>query len=279
MNMNKILFICLLLISVTSFSQQEKKDFKKIGREWQQDYVKTMRGFVDDNKKIPYNEYSKASLDTIISLYNKETSIERKQMLLRDIKLSSQKSIDFLEAIIRNDTSEEIRCSAINSLAGIDAIPSIPFLLKRIDNKNVSDYEKIITASGLILMQDTVNGERILNKYCYSNDSIVCYKCIWAYYMIGNNSSINYYRYLINNSKDDININIAVQRLAELGDIETAYPIMEKIMNDEDAIKGGIMRVLKALGDEKSLKLIENTLNDKNESNRNFAKKLLETKN
>lgn len=273
--MNKLLLICLLLISMSSFSQQEKKDFRIIGREWQQDYINTMRSFVEENKKIPHNEDTKASLDTIIFYYNNETDIKKKQLFLQYIKLSSQESIDFLEDIIKNDTSEELRCSAINSLTFIGANESITFLLGRTEDDNVSDYEKVIISSGLILLQDTVNGERILNKYCYSNDSMLCYKCIWAYYMLGNTSSINYYRYLINNSKDDININIAVQKLAELGDIETAYPVMEKIMNDSNAIKGGVMRILKILGDERSLQLIKNTLNDKKETNRDYAKKLL----
>ncbi|MDD4829942.1 MAG: hypothetical protein PHE13_05520, partial [Bacteroidales bacterium] len=115
----------------------------------------------------------------------------------------------------------------------------------------------------------------LLNNYCYSNDSMLCYKCIWSYYMLGNTSAINYYRYLINNSKDYINVNIAVQKLAELGDIETAYPVMEKIMNEENSIKGGIMRILKAMGDDKSIQLIKKTLNDKNEANKDYAKKIL----
>jgi HEAT repeat protein len=273
--MNKLMLICLLLISMSSFSQQEMKDFKIIGREWQQDYVNTMRGFVEENKQIPYNENTKASLDTIIFYYNNETNIKKKQFFLQFIKLYSQESIDFLEDIVQNESSEELRISAINSLAFIGSTESIPFLLGRTEDDNVSDYEKVIIASGLILLQDTVNGETLLNNYCYSNDSMLCYKCIWSYYMLGNTSAINYYRYLINNSKDDINVNIAVQKLAELGDIETAYPVMEKIMNDENSIKGGIMRILKAIGDDKSIQLIKKTLNDKNETNKDYAKKIL----
>ncbi len=275
MIMNKLMLICLLLISMSSFSQQEMKDFKIIGREWQQDYVNTMRGFVEENKQIPYNENTKASLDTIIFYYNNETNIKKKQFFLQFIKLYSQESIDFLEDIVQNESSEELRISAINSLAFIGSTESIPFLLGRTEDDNVSDYEKVIIASGLILLQDTVNGETLLNNYCYSNDSMLCYKCIWSYYMLGNTSAINYYRYLINNSKDDINVNIAVQKLAELGDIETAYPVMEKIMNDENSIKGGIMRILKAIGDDKSIQLIKKTLNDKNETNKDYAKKIL----
>lgn len=273
--MNKLMLICLLLISMSSFSQQEMKDFKIIGREWQQDYVNTMRGFVEENKQIPYNENTKASLDTIIFYYNNETNIKKKQFFLQFIKLYSQESIDFLEDIVQNESSEELRISAINSLAFIGSTESIPFLLGRTEDDNVSDYEKVIIASGLILLQDTVNGETLLNNYCYSNDSMLCYKCIWSYYMLGNTSAINYYRYLINNLKDDINVNIAVQKLAELGDIETAYPVMEKIMNDENSIKGGIMRILKAIGDDKSIQLIKKTLNDKNETNKDYAKKIL----
>lgn len=273
--MNKLMLICLLLISMSSFSQQEMKDFKIIGREWQQDYVNTMRGFVEENKQIPYNENTKASLDTIIFYYNNETNIKKKQFFLQFIKLYSQESIDFLEDIVQNESSEELRISAINSLAFIGSTESIPFLLGTTEDDNVSDYEKVIIASGLILLQDTVNGETLLNNYCYSNDSMLCYKCIWSYYMLGNTSAINYYRYLINNLKDDINVNIAVQKLAELGDIETAYPVMEKIMNDENSIKGGIMRILKAIGDDKSIQLIKKTLNDKNETNKDYAKKIL----
>ncbi|MDD2489272.1 MAG: HEAT repeat domain-containing protein [Bacteroidales bacterium] len=273
--MNKLMLICLLLISMSSFSQQEMKDFKIIGREWQQDYVNTMRGFVEENKQIPYNENTKASLDTIIFYYNNETNIKKKQFFLQFIKLYSQESIDFLEDIVQNESSEELRISAINSLAFIGSTESIPFLLGRTEDDNVSDYEKVIIASGLILLQDTVNGETLLNNYCYSNDSMLCYKCIWSYYMLGNTSAINYYRYLINNSKDYINVNIAVQKLAELGDIETAYPVMEKIMNEENSIKGGIMRILKAMGDDKSIQLIKKTLNDKNEANKDYAKKIL----
>ena len=269
------MLICLLLISMSSFSQQEMKDFKIIGREWQQDYVNTMRGFVEENKQIPYNENTKASLDTIIFYYNNETNIKKKQFFLQFIKLYSQESIDFLEDIVQNESSEELRISAINSLAFIGSTESIPFLLGRTEDDNVSDYEKVIIASGLILLQDTVNGETLLNNYCYSNDSMLCYKCIWSYYMLGNTSAINYYRYLINNSKDYINVNIAVQKLAELGDIETAYPVMEKIMNEENSIKGGIMRILKAMGDDKSIQLIKKTLNDKNEANKDYAKKIL----
>ena len=273
--MNKLMLICLLLISMSSFSQQEMKDFKIIGREWQQDYVNTMRGFVEENKQIPYNENTKASLDTIIFYYNNETNIKKKQFFLQFIKLYSQESIDFLEDIVQNESSEELRISAINSLAFIGSTESIPFLLGRTEDDNVSDYEKVIIASGLILLQDTVNGETLLNNYCYSNDSMLCYKCILSYYMLGNTSAINYYRYLINNSKDYINVNIAVQKLAELGDIETAYPVMEKIMNEENSIKGGIMRILKAMGDDKSIQLIKKTLNDKNEANKDYAKKIL----
>ena len=81
--MNKLMLICLLLISMSSFSQQEMKDFKIIGREWQQDYVNTMRGFVEENKQIPYNENTKASLDTIIFYYNNETNIKKKQFFLQ----------------------------------------------------------------------------------------------------------------------------------------------------------------------------------------------------
>lgn len=274
MKMKKnILFLCCTLCVINVFSQTQNNSLKEL----RESYIETGREMKAETKKINC-EVIEFDLEKNRHSYLSAKNENDKSIALSNLsKISCPQIISFFEEVIKNDTSELIRCEAIQYLGWIDAQTSINFLIERTKRTDISNYEKVCIGTTLAVLEDYKDAENILNQYCYNVEQKYCDKCIWAYYMIGNNSSINYYRYLINNSKDDINI--AAQKLAELGDIETAYPIMEKIMNDEYAIKGGIMRVLKALGDEKSLKLIENTLNDKNESNRIFAKKLLETKN
>jgi hypothetical protein len=270
-----ILFLCCTLCVINVFSQKQYNSLKEL----RESYIETGREMKAETKKINC-ELIEVDLEQNRHSYLSAKNENDKSIALSHLsKVSCPQIISFFEEVIKNDISESIRCEAIQYLGWIDAQTSIHFLIERTKRTDISNYEKVCIGTALAVLEDYKDAENILNQYCYKVEQKYCDKCIWAYYMLGNNSSINYYRYLINNSKDDINVNIAVQKLAELGDIETAYPIMEKIMNDEDAIKGGIMRILKVLGDDKSLKLIENTLNDKNESNRNFAKKLLETKN
>lgn len=274
--MNKLLLICLLLISMSSFSQPQYKNSLKDLRE---SYIQTGREMRAETKKIKCEEI-KLTLEESRNSYISARNEENKLIALFHLsKMSCPQIISFFEEVIKNDTSELIRCEAIKYLGWIDAQSSIKFLLNRADsNTEISNYEKVCIGTTLSVLEDYKDAENILNKNCFTLEQKYCDRCIWAYYIIGNNSSINYYRYLINNSKDDINVNIAVQKLAELGDIETAYPVMEKIMNEDNAIKGGIMRILKAIGDQRSIQLIEKVaLNDKSEDNRKFAKKLLET--
>ena len=276
MKMKKnILFLCCTLCVINVFSQKQYNSLKEL----RESYIETGREMKAETKKINC-EVIEVDLEQNRHSYLSAKNENDKSIALSHLsKISCPQIISFFEEVIKNDTSESIRCEAIQYLGWIDAQTSIHFLIERTKRTDISNYEKVCIGTALAVLEDYKDAENILNQYCYNVEQKYCDKCIWAYYMLGNNSAINYYHYLIKNSKRDIIINLTARKLAELGDIETAYPIMEKIMNDENSMKGGIMRVLKALGDEKSLKLIENTLNDKNESNREFAKKLLETKN
>ncbi|MBP1631068.1 MAG: hypothetical protein H6Q15_1961 [Bacteroidetes bacterium] len=272
---NNILFLCFTFCLINVFSQTQYDSLKK----FRDSYIQTGREMKSQTKEGDC-EKVKTNLEENKQAYLAAKNDNDKSMALAQLsKISCPQIISFFEEVIKNDTSELIRCEAIQYLGWTDAQTSIHFLTERTKRTDVSNYEKVCIGTVLAVLENYKEAENILNQFCSTIEQKYCDKCIWAYYMIGNSSSINYYRFLINNSTDNFTINIAVQKLAEFGDIETAYPIMEKIMNDEDAIKVGIMRILKALGDEKSLKLIENTLNDKNESNRNYAKKLLESKN
>jgi len=276
MKMKKnILFLCCTLCVINVFSQKQYNSLKEL----RESYIETGREMKAETKKINC-EVIEVDLEQNRHSYLSAKNENDKSIALSHLsKISCPQIISFFEEVIKNDTSESIRCEAIQYLGWIDAQTSIHFFIERTKRTDISNYEKVCIGTALAVLEDCKDAENILNQYCYNVEQKYCDKCIWAYYMLGNNSAINYYHYLIKNSKRDIIINLTARKLAELGDIETAYPIMEKIMNDENSMKGGIMRVLKALGDEKSLKLIENTLNDKNESNREFAKKLLETKN
>ncbi len=271
-----IVALCMTCQAIQAQQKIADTNSLTLGRQWQQDYVQTIRGFVEENKKISCEEKI-SYIRQIMAKFIETTESEQKRELLRQIKYSCPLTISFLDSIVQNDTSEAVRRTAISCLSGLDAVTSIPFLLRHAKRSDISSREKAEVGSALIIMLDYQNGETILNQNCFSTDRKLCDICIWSYFMLGNESSKNYYRYIITHSNDSSIINCSAQRLAELGDSEMAFPVLEKMLqSNKEERKSGAIRGLQVIGDEKSIQLIKKMQRDIDPVVRKRARNTLE---
>lgn len=243
-----------------------------LGQQSQQEYVETGREMRASTKKIDCTEEA-AWIDTLLYDYER-ASIDEKAFIF-DVfgKISCPRVITFLENIIDKDTApyhyEAIRC-----LGWLDAQSSIPFLLERAGRSTLSSYEKICIASVFAVLEDWENAEKLLNAHCFTTEPKFCNKCIWAYYKLGNESAKKYYRYIIKNTSSPGFQNQCAQRLADLGDEKTTFPIFEKILETqtEEYIRKGALAGLEVLETRRSVKMIQKYSQDPDPEIRKFVK-------
>ncbi len=178
--------VALCMICQTIQAQQKVADTNSLtlGRQRQQDYVQTGREMKAETKNVDC--IGKASyIQEIINVYDTTKSNDIKQVFMIKIaRMSCPEVISFFERVISTDTSELIRCNAIMYLGWIDAQSSIPFLLARVNNQTISNYEKANIGTTFAVLENWRNAEPILNRYCFNLEKRFCQTCLWAYYML-----------------------------------------------------------------------------------------------
>jgi hypothetical protein len=204
---------------------------------------------------------------------NAVTNEDKDFFMISIAQVSCPKVIDFYEKIIVSDTSEFIREKAMLYLGWIDAQSSIPFLWNYYKKSTLSTSEKVRIATTLIVLEAWDYGEQIANENCFDTTKQIVNNCAFCYDRLGNNSSIDYYRYM----RKMFGEGYFIWNLVHVGDKETALTDIKAFLKKDRPSKRFELELLKMIGDEESINLIRSALDDPHESVRKYAEKILKS--
>lgn len=197
------------------------EDFKKTGREWQEE--RKQRNCAD------------SIIQQDITIYDTSTNYDRKWWALRRLgEVSCAKTQDFLLQAALADTSLEFRMLALQYLVWVDARNAIPALLERA-KENLSDEEKLRIGRTIILLEDE-RAVPIVNEICYrSIDPKICKECISNIYdYTPRKEAIRYYSFRLKNAKNEREQMAAANSLAMKDCYGKAIPVLRKLVRSED---------------------------------------------
>ena len=259
----------------TALSQKKKDSDYNPYQHQREEYIKTGEEFFEGFKKVDCdNEETQKFIDDAIDGYNngKYTGTAFGEISNYLGKMYCPEIIAFFEEVVKKDTSEAVRCDAIQKLGWLRATSSVPVLMEQL-SKNISDYEKACIGSCLTVIGEWDLAETVLNSACFCkdygiirmDDHDIRSKCMWSYYIIGNESSIKFFNSWFEQEEGFLKVSIAVI-LAELGEYEKTYPIfIEAIHSDIPNYVYESIRGLAVIGTEEALRLIEIQTQNKNE--------------
>ncbi len=214
----------------------------------------------------------------LIAKYNESKDSEEKSFFIDALGRSScPENMRFLEQVVLTDTCEHNRISAIQYMNGAQSKQSIPMLIKY-SQKDLSPAEGSTLAATLIGMGESKHSLQLLQKYCFPTTLQNCSSCEYAYFTLGGDIAKTYFKKVLLTTNDETIRCRYAQRLAELGDSETSFPILKIFLNDEDEYgRSGALSGLAAIGTKECFDIImDRYINDKSRIVRSRARDILE---
>jgi len=262
--MKKIIITIMIMGIFIVSNAQSDMDYNPY-QHAREEYIKTGDEFFESFQKVDCNENKEFIQNAIDGYYAGEYSGEKFEEISSFLgKMYCPEIITFFEKVVEIDSSEKVRCDAMQKLGWLRAKTSVPILLNHL-NSNISDYEKACIGSCLTIIGEWNLAVPVLNAVCFCKDDDILQKCIWSYYIVGGENAINYFNLMF--EQDESRKPAAALFLAELGEYEKALPYFVEIMNTGGignqilyAIKG-----LAAIGTEEAFKLIKEQTQNKNE--------------
>ena len=248
---------------------------KKTGNDYnpyqhpREEYIKEGEFFIEQYRKVNCDddEIKESIQDAIEGYYQGKYSDDEFGMIFELLgHMCCPEIIDFFADVITIDTSERMRCGAIQTLGALRAESKIPFLIDYAKN-NPSEQEKIKIALSLCVMKAYEEAIKIADLFCYDEDGYVREECIAIYEFAGEReAALKHYRRFFENLKGEQYLLFAAQKLAEYGDYEKAYPIFIKFLSSTDKYKiMGALRGLAMIGDEKSIQVLKEQTKSENQ--------------
>jgi hypothetical protein len=276
MKKTSFIFIILCTCNFVALGQQIKQNADSA-------YLQRCRNFRDALRETG-REFKAATskdctgledhINKCIEDYNNAGTNEYKVFAMRSMaSISCPQVIDFYKKVVLSDTSEYVRGQAMQYLGWIDAQSCIPFLLDYYRKPHLSTYEKVRIGATLIAWEAWDYGEQIANENCLSSEKNIIDDCMFCYDVLGNESSINYYRYM----RKMFGEGYFVWVLVYVGDKETALLDIKASLKKDNPNKKYELELLKMIGDEESINLIRSALDDPHESVRKDAEKFLKS--
>ena len=228
-----------------------------------EEYIKTGEEFFEEFKKVDCeNEETRKYIENAINGYNNGKYIGTEFGIISQFlgKMYCPEIIAFFEEVVKKDSSETVRCDAIQKLGWLRAINSVPTLMEQL-NKDISDYEKACIGSCLTIIGEWKLAETALNSVCFCKDDDIQNKCLWSYYTIGNESAIRYFNYFFDFPESKL---WAALFLARLGEYEKTFPVFVEAIHNKTGINAALYG-LAAIGTEESFLLIKEQIQNENE--------------
>ena len=281
--MRKILFTYIIscLFALASQAQQSKQNadsaYLERCRKFSESIRETGREFRAETQRNCEDEKLINHINEGIEGFKKAETNEDKDniMLWRIARISCPQAIDFFENVIISDTSEFIRTQAMLYLGWIDAQRSIPFLLDYYQkNPQLSRHEKVRIGTTFVVWEEYDYGEKILNENCFDTTKQIVNRCLTCYQALGNNSSIEYFRYMHKIFGRGAGCGY-IWALVHVGDKKTALPAIREYMKTSNQGRKVTLRLLEMIGDEESIEIIQSILNDSDTELVEEAKKTL----
>ena len=230
-------------------------------RHAREEYIKTGEEFFEEFQNVNCEENKELIQSYINVYYNEKSSNQEIEMAFSIIgQAYCPEIIDFFIEVVAIDSSEKVRCDAIQKLGWLRAKSAVPILRDHL-SKDISDYEKACIGSCLTGIGEWDLAQQALNSVCFCKDNDFIDKCLWSYYIIGNESAIRYFNYFLEFPESRV---WAANYLAELGEYEKTFPIFVESI---DSGKNIILSILglAIIGTEDALRLIEEQTQNKNE--------------
>ena len=260
--MKKITLTLIMLGGFIMVNAQTDKEYNPYQHQ-REEYIKTGEEFFEEFKKVDCNEIQEFARNAINGYYSGEyTEKEIEHFFSRLGKMYCPEIIDFFENVIAIDNSEKIRCDAMQKLGWLRAKNSVPILMNQL-NKDISDFEKACIGASLTVIGEWELAIPVLNSVCFCKDYDIRQKCLWSYYIIGNEPAIRYFNYFFEFQESRL---WAANYLARLGKYEKTFPIFVEAI--QSGITNNILSAidgLAAIGTEEAFQLIREQTQSKNE--------------
>jgi len=269
--MKKLTLITIILgVFIITNAQTEKENNPY--RHTREEYVKTGEEFFESFQKVDCNEEKEFIQNAIDEYYTGVYSIEEFERISSFLgKMYCPKTISFFEEVVKTDTSEKIRCDAMQKLGWLRAKTAVSILLNQL-NKDISDYERACIGSSLTIIGEWELAIPVLNSVCFCKDYDIQNKCLWSYYVIGNEPAVSYFNYFFEFSESKL---WAAHYLAELGEYEKTFPVFVEAISSGTGINTALYG-LAAIGTEEAFQLIREQTQNKNEMIAKTAKWILQ---
>ena len=264
--MKKIILILSLLGGFIIGNAQTEKEYNPYKHQ-REEFIKEGEFFIEAFKKVDCSETKEFIQSAIKGYYSGEYTGKQFGIISNYLgKMYCPEIIDFFADVLVIDTSEEVRCEAIQKLGWLRAMSKIPVLIDYAKN-NISEKEKITIALSLCVMAAYEEAIKIANLFCYDNEGYVKEECIAIYEFAGEKkAALDHYERFFQNLKDERYLLFAAQKLAEYGNYEKSYPIFIEFLNSTDNNKIiGALRGLAMIGDEKSFQILKEQTKSKNQ--------------
>ncbi|MHB9140331.1 MAG: HEAT repeat domain-containing protein [Paludibacter sp.] len=174
------------------------------------------------------------------------------------IPISDQ--ISKIEDLLVNDPSQEVRVECAKSLKYLNSTNSIPLLLKTLQTgDNQLKLEVALTLAALGEKTECLKTLMEIGKYGDRNTVLNTHI---GYLDIATNDAIDKIKTDLSDENSYISVDAAIV-LSELGYFEIAFPILKEKLSDKDKyIRMAAMRGLAYIGNDNSIELIRDMLND-----------------
>ena len=258
--MKRFILSCLIIVSAFCVSAQKDKNYNPY-QHAREEYIQAGKDIFESYRYTDC-EIAKEWIDKYKNMYYSDTSTIPKHHVIWYLgKVNCPEVIDFYMDVISKDTSERVRCDAIQYLGWLRAEKSIPFLTKYAYQTN-SLKEKNQIALTLCVMGKYDSAIDVLDSFCYDENGILKENCIAVYSFAGNKKVIKFYK---NEFKKPERRLSAARNLAEWGVYHRkTYPVFIEALKSGDTNKmQTALYGLAAIGDKKSMRLIkEHTKNE-----------------
>ena len=274
MKKTNFIFIIFCTCNLVAFTQQIRQDYNNAYlervRKLHEAYIETSRELWTESrntKDCDDEELNNRINQGIKGFKNAVTDEDKERFMWFYIPRSScPQVIDFFKDFIISDTSEFWRGQAVSFLGSAGAVNSIPFLWDYYQKYRPSTYISAQIAIALIMLEAWDYSEQILNENCYDptipfiftvNSTMT--NCATGYKILGNESSVKFFRHMNKTHGDGMSF---ILSLIDVGDKETALPILREYMKTSNPGRKVVLKWLELIGDAESIEIIQSALND-----------------
>jgi len=260
--MKNLILGCIALLSVLGATAQKCKKYNPY-QHTREEYIQTGKEMFESYRYTDC-EKNKEWIETHTNLYYSDTSTIPKHHVIWYLgKVNCPEVIDFYMDVISKDTSERVRCDAIQYLGWLRAEKSIPFLMEyAVQTKSLKEKNQIASTLCVIGKYDLAID--ILDSFCYDENGILKENCIGVYSFAGSKKVIKFYK---NEFKKPEKRLSAALNLAEWGVCHgKTYPVFIEALKSGDTNKmQTALYGLAAIGDKKSMHIIKEYTTNENQ--------------